>query len=458
MQNRFGLLVLLLVLISFGFDAPMRVTGVQDAATVFFTSTPTRPPVLTSTPITPSPSPVPMNLTPSQATAEAKSTRGVTVRSGPSPDDGPIGRIYPGQQYRILGRYDTWLLILYDRTPLGWGWVFTALVNVTGLSIDQIPQVNPHSILAPEVAKATAQRVDSFLTATAAARHTITVTRTPDFLNATALIAVRGGKLVLGLTDRMNVLKALSDCITRDKGNCEDSLLDDAVPSHIVLISDFEIEQYEVTYEQYMAFLNYFGPNSHLTACEGRSCNKVQDTAALDNPIRFDGQRYTLTDTMYRRYPVTFVTWYGADTYCRSIGRRLPTEAEWEYAARYPDGRIYPWGKAWNPLSPPARVAVPGNTPKPAPIEAYPYDMSASKVFNLGGNASEWVSDWYSLTYYKELLSSNASVNPPGPNTGDEKVVRGGNWNSLLFFSLALLRYHQTPLTATNTIGFRCAR
>jgi iron(II)-dependent oxidoreductase len=148
------------------------------------------------------------------------------------------------------------------------------------------------------------------------------------------------------------------------------------------------------------------------------------------------------------------VTWYGAKAFCEAVGGRLPTEAEWEYAARGTDGRIYPWGNTWDPLN--ARTSVPVTTNVgPVGIDSYPSGISPFGLYDMAGNVAEWVSDWYDPAYYSKPEASG--TDPVGPAAGSQKVVRGGSWDSKPFFARSVHRQSLDPTSATNGTGFRCA-
>ncbi len=270
------------------------------------------------------------------------------------------------------------------------------------------------------------------------------------------LVTVQGGIFEMGTTQK-EIQQAVDDCTSRDKGKCDVSMSEDSFPPHNVTVNSFRLEKYEVSYEQYVAFLNYLGPKSHLNQCEGQPCAAPNDPEHLGSYIKFDGTKYTVGAEIYRRRPVAYVTWYGAAQYCKTIGRRLPTEAEWERAARDSDKRIYPWGNEWDPNK--ARTSRPKNEGGPDQIDAYKNGVSADGILNLAGNVSEWVSDWYEASYYKTLASTPNPIDPKGPANSSvgTKVVRGGDWDALPFFARSVHRRDFDPITAIGAIGFRCA-
>lgn len=207
-------------------------------------------------------------------------------------------------------------------------------------------------------------------------------------------------------------------------------------PFQKVYLDNFYIDKYEVT-------------NGLYTACvEAGVCEPPQRNLSHSRSDYF-------TNPIYKDYPVVNVDWDMARTYCEWRGARLPTEAEWEKAARGPDGLKFPWGDA--PDSGCKRSRSCGGVSYPNPdtddtVRAGQYETGRSVygIYDLIGNVEEWVADWFSETYYQEMPDEN----PPGPETGNVRVLRGGHWAK---GETAYWRNFSKPTSANVFIGFRCA-
>jgi formylglycine-generating enzyme required for sulfatase activity len=206
-----------------------------------------------------------------------------------------------------------------------------------------------------------------------------------------------------------------------------DTISKGAAPQHIVYLDAFWMDRVEVSNAMYLKCLKAGGCTSLVS----------------------DNTRYK--NWIYRNHPVVYVNWYQAQAYCQWTGRHLPTEAQWEKAARGTDGRMYPWGNdAPNPT-----LANYSSSLIHESVSVYRYPLGASPygVLNMSGNAREWVMDWFDPTYY----SISPYKNPPGPQIGFERSLRSGSYNEDGREIFALKRYSHEPQSAGLSRGFRCA-
>ena len=216
------------------------------------------------------------------------------------------------------------------------------------------------------------------------------------------------------------------------------------LPQRPVYLDAFQIGKFEVTALEYLKFVL-----------------ATDRSPQLD--WRYDGGNF---QESMAHHPIMHVTWYEADAYCKWAGQRLPTEAEWEKAARGTDGWLYPWG---NEHAGPSRANF-GRTGLSGPVRdrperllLYPPIISVDKyenavspfgLYQTIGNVAEWVADWYDRNYYKTAPNQN----PRGPETGTQKSFRGGGWMDSTTTVRVAMRNGADPNTRINWLGFRCAK
>jgi formylglycine-generating enzyme required for sulfatase activity len=204
-------------------------------------------------------------------------------------------------------------------------------------------------------------------------------------------------------------------------------------PEHKVTLKEFFIDQTEVTVEQYQA------------------CVTCGICPAPQRDGSHTGREPYYGNDKYKNFPVIYVSWTDAKTYCEGIGKQLPTEAQWEKAARGEDGRDYPWGST-EPTKTLANFN--GNLNDTAPVTDFDAGKSPSGVLNLAGNVWEWVADSYSATYY----GKSPAADPTGPETGPVKVIRGGGFTSSSEQLRTFLRASEAETSGYSHLGFRCAK
>jgi len=213
-------------------------------------------------------------------------------------------------------------------------------------------------------------------------------------------------------------------------------------PAHTVYLDAFWIDQTEVTNLMFADFLSEQG-----NQIEG----DVEWFDAEEGGVRIHlkGNSWEV-DPEYENYPVVAVSWYGANAYCAWVERRLPTEAEWEKAARGTDGRNYPWG---NDMPNSSLSNYKQQVGGPTEVGTYPKGASPYGALDMAGNVFEWVNDWYDITYYENSPASN----PLGPSDGRARVARGGSWLVPSYAVSAAGRLSANPDLTLEGLGFRCA-
>lgn len=265
-------------------------------------------------------------------------------------------------------------------------------------------------------------------------------------------------------------------------------------PEHEVYLNTYYVDKYEVSAQKFSEFLNsqgnpedkYFSHDQYSTII-GVSYTDGNAVENKKNPEKYIPRKG------FEKYPANNVSWFGADAYCRWTGKRLPTEAEWEKAARSDDKRLYPWG---NTAPDASRARINQKWEKNGFYVMLPVDLlqegsSPYGVQNMAGNVWEWISDWYRQNYcdyctpdsrYHDLVSrlkgeKQASAvnergdeneelpsvpddNPQGPTDGFFKILRGGSWYDSYgdLIARATYRYWFHPEERYLHVGFRCVK
>ena len=212
-------------------------------------------------------------------------------------------------------------------------------------------------------------------------------------------------------------------------------------PVHKVYLDSYYMDIYEVTNKQYCDFLNEKG-------------NQLEGG---DTWLDINGERCGIEmkdgkfipKNGYDNHPVVQVTWYGAQAYARWAEKRLPTEAEWEYAARGGlVGKTYPYGDSIDSLANWFGEYAAGTKPVGS------YRENNFGLYDMAGNVYEWCADFYGTDYY----SHSPEKNPQGPENGDFRVLRGGSWRCHDYKLTCSYRIYSIPMNSADNIGFRCVR
>ena len=203
----------------------------------------------------------------------------------------------------------------------------------------------------------------------------------------------------------------------------------DEKPAQEIYLDAFYIDKYEVSvkeYNKYRKAANYVKPSVPFFP---------GDDAVMDVP----------------RHAVVGVSWHDSVNYCTWAGKRLPTEAEWEKAARGTHGLNFPWGNKILPKR--ANLAGTGDGYKfMGPVGSYPMGRSVYGVYDMAGNVSEWVNDYYDQFYYQKA----PIMNPTGPATGKNRVFKGGSWDARSVDIRTSKRFAASPGRKDSILGFRC--
>ena len=247
---------------------------------------------------------------------------------------------------------------------------------------------------------------------------------------------------------------------------------EDAQPAHRVYLATYFIDKYEVTNAQYKKYRD----ERLAERKKGKEVRMALPYCEVNAPPEAR-QLWNITDgtypLAYANHPVTCLPWDAANEYCKGIGKELPTEAQWEKAARGANGLAYPWGNEWEPsynnhgfAHAPWEDASDGYG-RTAPVGSLPKDVSPYGVYDMGGNVWEWTRDIYSKSYYKWAPTRN----PPGPTLKTlpvkelsiardhlQYVHKGGSWVSGPEKSLSYFRFPRPIVYRDDAGGFRCVK
>jgi formylglycine-generating enzyme required for sulfatase activity len=235
-------------------------------------------------------------------------------------------------------------------------------------------------------------------------------------------------------------------------------------PAHQVKLDPYCMDIHEVTVAEYKAC-------SDVGDCRANAKTNAWEDMPTNEKKAFDPLCNVRDPEGRATHPINCVDWDMARLYCEAHSKRLPTEAEWEFAARGSDGRKFPWGDeapdvtrlnacgkectAWgkkNGIEETAMYAADDGFPNTAPVGSFPKGASAYGIQDVVGNVWEWTADWYAP------YRGDPETNPKGPPTGDQRVIRGGAWNAAYpSWVRPTFRYHDSPTKKSYGIGFRCA-
>lgn len=333
------------------------------------------------------------------------------------------------------------------KTMPTWGWVLVTIALLLGswgvlnlLRLPTMPAFLPPTMTSTATLTSTVTPSPTYTptstptpTVTPSPTHTPTITPTPTPqlgdtwtrpVDGMTLAYVPAGEFQMGSTDEQ-FRYVVGVCVADgNTGSACEGLFDDELPAHTVMLNAFWIDRTEVTNSQYQ------------TCVTAGICR----ASVYQDDKTYDGADY----------PVVGVDWADAQTYCAWAGGQLPTEAQWEYAARGPEGWVYPWGNDWRAEDVNCYKHCNDEYETVAPVDSFPQAASWVGSLNMVGNAWEWTADWAGD------YSSERQENPLGPSEGTSRVVRGGGWNTLQRSVRTANRHWIAPTSRVDYVGFRC--
>lgn len=272
------------------------------------------------------------------------------------------------------------------------------------------------------------------------------------------MVWVEGGAYRQGI-DALELERDFAWCRELAGDACELSVYERSTPQRQVVVSPFWLDQYEVTNAAFARWLSTTAAaveDGRLVFLDG---DLIVDLHPTYGGVEVSAGAGFAAREGWQKRPVVQVSWIGASRYCAAQGSRLPTEAEWEYAARGTEGRRFPWGSE-EPVC--GQVFYGGREGGPCaataggprPVGSAPGDRTALALSDLGGNVSEWVADGVS-SHYQDC--AEPCRNPSTPPAGERRSFRGGNWYEIAEMTRGAGRYQYPATSVSPTIGFRCA-
>lgn len=244
------------------------------------------------------------------------------------------------------------------------------------------------------------------------------------------------------LKEERNITPLLTDMVVIQGGHFYQGSNDgnrDEMPYHQIYLDSFAIDVHPITNEQFVRFLEAMGGTKDSNH---NDIIRLRDSRIKSNKGKF------IIESGYIKHPVVGVTWYGAVAYAKWVGKRLPTEAEWEAAARGGiENAYYPTGDEIEKSQ--------ANFFSSDTTSVMSYAPNGYGIYDLAGNVYEWCHDWYGYNYYE--TSTQEPDNPQGPLQGVYRVLRGGCWKSLKEDLRCSRRHRNNPGAVNSTYGFRCA-
>lgn len=297
------------------------------------------------------------------------------------------------------------------------------------------------------------------------ARHSLSSSLAQCIQTVAGMCDIPEGSFLRGSTQEQIVY--FGDLCDIAKAPCIVANFEDELPQTEVFLSNYRIDQFEVTNRDFQRFVDAEG---YETLAERKGTSEVwNDDIQVRDFVNKEGANWrnpggvgtSIVDRM--EHPVVHTAWEDARAYCEWAGKRLPTEAEWEKAARGTDGLLFPWGKEWHAeRGNYVQYDPEGNGVAPALVEvgSFPNGVSPFGVHDMLGNVSEWVADWYDESYYYNKEES--LLNPQGPQVPATQIrVRKGGGRSTRAGYLHTAWRITSPAsieTTSDTLGFRCAQ